>query len=444
MRIARRARHAALTLITIVFLSSTVAGAAAALYLYGATRLGWPVIPAAAVAQTLTSTALAQITPSSPPGLQRSTLFFTWLSIGELSVEAPSHIRAKNLQTHNPPPGGSPSSGQLLSFGRGNGAAANPPHRLIIGWTLDTGAANLIQTIRQSPGLNVLAPKWIHLDGPAGTISNTIEPSVVQAAHARGIKVWAVVDNGFNAALSHAVLRYQNTQTALISGIVNLAKRDRLNGVNLDFEGLSAADRWNYARFVQLLAARLHALGMQLSIDLPPDIVSGQNSGPYNHAALAASANYIILMGYDQYWGGDSSAGPTASLPWVTSGVTDMLHTGVPASKLILGVPFYTQDWTLGQNGAVAGSQALSLVQVHNLLAGLHLTPHWKSSLGVSYTSFTQGGVRHEIWLIDQRSLLLTLELMTQDRLAGAAAWYLGLERPSTWWSLVQSVHSLA
>ncbi len=439
MKIIRRTHRAALTLIAAVFLSSTLAGTAAALYLYGTARLRWPAIPAATVAQALTAAALAPIAPSRPAGLERSALIFAWLSIGELSFEANSfrQIAAR-----------SPFHGQALPaatppFQKNIGTAGTASQRLVIGWTLDTGAANLIQAMRQSPGLNVLAPKWIHLTGPAGTISNTIEPSVVQAAHARGVKVWAVVDNGFNAALSHAVLRYQDTQSALINRIVNLAKRDQLNGINLDFEGLSSADRWNYARFAQLLAGRLHELGMQLSIDLPPDITPGNNAGPYNHAALAAFANYIILMGYDQHWGGDAVAGPTASLPWVTSGVADMLHTGVPASKLVLGVPFYTQDWTLGQNGNTAGSQALSLVQVHNLLAGLHLAPRWNPSLGVSYTSFTQSGVRHEIWVVDQRSLLLTLELIAQDHLAGAAAWYLGLERPSTWQSLVQSVHSL-
>ncbi len=437
MRIAQTGRRAALILVTAVFLSSIAAGCAAALYLYGKPRPGWSAIPAAAVIQTLASSALSEVAPSAPQSLRRSALMFTWLSLGELSIEAHRPLQTRRRATPSAGPGA-----VLPLFARA-GASAGAARRLVIGWTLDTGSANLIQTLRDSPGLTVLAPKWIQLDGSSGAINNTVEPSVVQAAQARGVQVWAVVDNGFNAAQSHAVLRYQDTQTTLIDNIVNLARRDHLSGINLDFEGLAAADRWNYARFVQRLAVRLRAVGMSLSVDLPPDIVSGQNSGPYNHAALAASANYIILMGYDQYWGGDSQAGPTASLPWVKAGVTDMLHTGVPAAKLILGVPFYTQDWTLDQNGAVSGSRALSLVQVHNLLAGLGANPEWRPSLGVSYASFTQGGVRHEMWVISQRSLLLTSQYMAENHLAGVAAWYLGLERPSTWWALVQSVHSL-
>ncbi len=317
------------------------------------------------------------------------------------------------------------------------------PKRLAIGWTLDTGTKNLEAVIQASQGLNVLAPKWLHVDGPNGALANNIEKSVVSYAHQRGVRVWAVVDNGFNAQLSHAFLRYKDTQDKLISTLVSIVKRDNLDGINVDFEGLSSQDRWNYSRFIEVLAQSLHAIHRTLSVDLPPDIVFAQNDGPYNHKALSKAADQIILMGYDEHWGGDAIAGPTASLPWVKQAVADMLKTGVPAQKLILGIPFYTQDWTVNQHGAVLSSNALSLVQTNQLLKMHNLSANWNRQLGVHFVRFKENGTTHEMWLEDNRSLLLTLQLVAQEHLGGAAAWYLGLEEPSTWSSLVMAVHAV-
>jgi len=314
--------------------------------------------------------------------------------------------------------------------------------RLTIGWVLDTGTADLESILKQTPGLSVLAPKWLHINGASGALTDTIEPAVVAAAHRQGVKVWAVVDNGFDGPLTHQFLQYQDTQHRLILHLVQIAQRDHLDGINLDFEGLLNVDRWNYARFVERLGQRLQALHKSLSVDLPPDYVSGDNSGPYNHAALAHAATYVILMGYDQYWGGDSTAGPTASLPWVQESVADMIHTGVPADKLILGVPFYTQAWTLDQRGRVTASQALSLWQVRQLLSDQHIKTVWEPRLGLRFGRYRSNGQIHEIWVEDNRSLLLTLSLVPDEHLAGAAAWYLGLEYPSTWLSLIDSVRS--
>lgn len=237
-------------------------------------------------------------------------------------------------------------------------------------------------------------------------------------AHQHGVQVWAVVDNGFNGPLSHQILAYRDQQNMLITHIVQEAVNAHINGINLDFEGLLPEDRWNFTDFVQKLATALHAHHMDLSVDLPPDIVPDDNTGAYNHSALAKAANYIILMGYDEYWGGEQIAGPTASYPWVKQSINDMLNTGVPSSKLILGLPFYTQDWTVGKNDSALASEALSLWQTRTLLASTHAKETWNAKLGLHVASFVQNGVKHEIWIEDKRSLLLFADLVSEQHLA--------------------------
>ncbi len=317
---------------------------------------------------------------------------------------------------------------------------AKPP--LMMGWILDTGTANITSVMNETPGLNVLSPKWFHVDGVNGAISGIPERTVIQQSKKKHQQVWAVVDNGFNGALSHSILQYQDQQDMLIRHIVKLAVSYHLDGINLDFEGLFARDRWNYSRFVSVLAEQLHAQHIKLSVDLPPDYVSGTNNGPYNHSALASAADYIVLMGYDEYWLGDPNAGPTASLPWVRLAVNDFLATGVPANKLVLGIPFYAEDWTVNQKGTVISSIALSALESNRLVHQLHSRLVWNAMEGVYFTAYKYQQYWHEIWLENRRTLMLFAELARNDKLAGLAGWYLGLESKTTWLSVLHTLRS--
>ncbi len=377
---------------------------------------------------SLTMLSTNPLEPPTKPPINNMAFAFSQLSLAEANIHTTTH---KPIAT--------PSFTTIVT----PKMRVASPKRLAIGWTLDTGTKNLEAVIQASQGLNVLAPKWLHVDGPNGALANNIEKAVVTYAHQHNVHVWAVVDNGFNANLTHSFLRYKDTQDRLIARLVTIVKQDNLDGINVDFEGISSQDRWNFSRFIEVLSQALHAIHRTVSVDLPPDIVFAQNDGPYNHKALASAADNIILMGYDEHWGGDAIAGPTASLPWVKQAVADMLKTGVPAQKLILGIPFYTQDWTVNQHGTVLSSNALSLVQTNQLLKAHNLAANWNRQLGVHFVRFKENGTTHEIWLEDNRSLLLTLQLVAQNHLGGAAAWYLGLEEPSTWSSLVMAVHAV-
>ncbi len=423
----------------VIFTITMILGLIIAITLYGGAQFRTLVTSSESTLSTLlTESAITQIVPSPLPSPVNMAYAFTWLSLA--GIQPTLHLS----NSHAPKSSFTPSLPTISWNNLVNTTTKRVAtvSRLTIGWTIDSSKQTIQNALTSSPGLNVIAPKSLHVDGLNGAISGSISSSAVRFAQQKGVQVWAVVDNGFNGPLSHQILAYRNQQNMLISKIVHIAIKSHLNGINLDFEGLLPEDRWNYSNFVQKLAVALHANHMALSVDLPPDIVTGNNSGAYNHKVLAQAANYIILMGYDQHWGGDQIAGPTASLPWVKQAIQDMLETGVPKTKLVLGVPFYTQNWTIGKNGTAVSSQALSLWQTRSVLAQNHAKETWNAKLGLHVASFTQNGIKHEIWVEDKRSLLLFADLVSQQQLAGAAAWYLGLETTSTWQALVDTVHS--
>ncbi|MCI0183899.1 glycosyl hydrolase family 18 protein [Sulfoacidibacillus ferrooxidans] len=423
----------------ILFIATTILGLIVAISLYGSSQFFQLASASeAAISIMLTDNAITQIAPSPLPSPVNMAYAFSWLSLAGVNpnLHFTLPISKKIVFPTSLP---TISWNSLIQKVLTSGAASS---RLTIGWTIDSSEQTISNAIAASPGLRVIAPKSFDVDGLDGALSGSISRSAVAYAHQHGVQVWAVVDNGFNGPLSHQILAYRDQQNMLITHIVQEAVNAHINGINLDFEGLLPEDRWNFTDFVQKLATALHAHHMDLSVDLPPDIVPDDNTGAYNHSALAKAANYIILMGYDEYWGGEQIAGPTASYPWVKQSINDMLNTGVPSSKLILGLPFYTQDWTVGKNDSALASEALSLWQTRTLLASTHAKETWNAKLGLHVASFVQNGVKHEIWIEDKRSLLLFADLVSEQHLAGAAAWYLGLETKTTWEALVDTVRS--
>ena len=82
----------------------------------------------------------------------------------------------------------------------------------------------------------------------------------------------------------------------------------------------------------------------------------------YEWKEQGVMADYVIIMGYDEHWGGSEVAGSVASLGYVTEGIEKMVQE-VPAEKVINAVPLYTRIWTTDGNGAVT-SKAVG-IQTH-------------------------------------------------------------------------------
>jgi hypothetical protein len=80
----------------------------------------------------------------------------------------------------------------------------------------------------------------------------------------------------------------------------------------------------------------------------------------HDYPALAASANYLNVMGYPEHNTGYPSAsapypGPTAGFPWLQGLLSGDLSTGVNPHQLILGLAPYGHGWTYTSSGYICG-----------------------------------------------------------------------------------------
>jgi spore germination protein YaaH len=151
----------------------------------------------------------------------------------------------------------------------------------------------------------------------------------------------------------------------------------------------------------------------------------------YDRRAIAAYADYIALMAYDQNGASSSRAGSVGDLPWVENALKKTLEE-VPAEKIILGVPFYTRVWQ-SKNGAVVKTSAVGMTTAMNQIneAGAEIV--YDDATGQNYATWQSGGVTFEVWLEDATSMRARIALVEKYGLAGIASWSKGFENNAIW-----------
>lgn len=305
-------------------------------------------------------------------------------------------------------------------------SAAKPD--IQIGWQFGQTDEQYKESVLQS-NVNVLSPRWFFLNQD-GSISDQSTPSLSAWAKQHGKQVWAMFGNRFSMENTHALLSSPEKRAAAISTIGNLAVKYGIQGINLDFENIAPADREAFTSFVSELAQKLHANQMILSVDVSPDLQTDWTEA-FDYTALGKSADYIVLMGYDEHWTGGSS-GSVASLPWVKNGLETLLQE-VPASKVILALPLFVKDWTVSETGATLGSRDLTFSAQVQLMHKYALKPVWNSRLAQYTAEYKESGDKHLIWLEDSRSLSAKYSMAMEHQIAGFAYWHIGGETPEIW-----------
>ncbi len=304
-------------------------------------------------------------------------------------------------------------------------------------WTYE---ANAKESLYQKPDrLNVLCPTWFSFSTEPldGTIKNIADVGYVEWAHANDIQVWGMLTDNFDSQVSNYVLTNTNVREKVIRQVLELVALYKLDGINIDFEMVKKADADYYIQFLRELAPRLHEMGAILSVDM---YVPKDYNLYYNRTEVAKVADYIVIMGYDEHAGNSPVAGPVASFGFVESGVVETIKEAAP-EQVILGMPFYSRLWreVLDENGEITAlkPRALGMDYAYRLVTEAGGVFEWDAVAGSNYAEYkaTEDGesVRYKIWLEDERSFGLRMNLVNQYKLAGFAGWSRGLEKDAIW-----------
>jgi spore germination protein YaaH len=310
--------------------------------------------------------------------------------------------------------------------------ADKPNERIVLGWQYGQTAEQYESTIMQS-NVNTLSPRWYFV-GSTGKVEDYTDALLVAWAKSNGKQIWAMAGNRSDQEATHRLLSSPEARSAAVFALTGLVSKYGLDGLNLDFENVAPSDRTYFTAFVTQLAANLRDLGAKLSIDVSPDLGTDWTEA-FDYAALGEQVDYMVLMGYDEHYGGSKLPGPNASLPYVRQAVHTILKT-VASSKVILAMPLYNRDWSLHPDGTAASSAFVDLPEQNALISGQSLKPVWNGALGQYVAEYRKQSIKHTIWVEDGRSLLAKYRMATDHKLAGVAYWHIGGESADIWNSM--------
>lgn len=306
--------------------------------------------------------------------------------------------------------------------------------QIILTWEVAGNSTVNPQTLGDLPGVNVFSPTWFHLK-PDGVVVNKADSRYVRWAHDRGSQVWGLFDNSFDPDLTHTFLNDTKLRIKAIKQILSYVDLYELDGINIDFENIRLQDKEAFVRFIRELAPLLHEKERTLTVDVTFHSLSENWSMCYDRKALAESADYLVVMAYDEHGQGSREAGSVSSLPWVEQGIRKILAE-VPPDKVLLGIPFYTRLWTEeitpdGQKKVT--SKALSMDKASQWIKEQQAEIRIDQEAGQHYVEHKEGKITRRMWLEDSFSLEKRVELQKKYRLAGLAAWRRGFENDQTW-----------
>lgn len=309
-----------------------------------------------------------------------------------------------------------------------------------LGWhqiTYAVGSTELEAKVSQAESLNVISPTWFALNDNKGNFSSIASEEYVTAAHSKGLKVWGLV-NDFDKHISlKKILGRTSIRTNLINNLVATAIRYKLDGINIDFEKITAETAPAYLEFLRELVLQCHANGIVVSVD---DYLPTSSSAFYNWAEQGKIVDYVIFMAYDEHYAGSEECGSVSSLPFVNDGV-DLGLQYIPKERTVVALPFYTRRWKTKKDNKVEGTpEVYGMNSAEVMLQNNNAAKQWDDATGQYYAEFKWQGFTYKIWLEEETSLEKKLEAVFAKDVAGVAFWKLGFERPVTWTTIAKYV----
>ena len=289
---------------------------------------------------------------------------------------------------------------------------------------------------------------------------NSIDKSIpIATLQSLGIKVIPTITDGTAEGVLSKIMGSDANRTTLVKTISDLVTANNYDGIDLDFEGFAFVDKiatWptiqpRWVKFIQELAATLHANNKLLSVTTPYLLDPTTGKKGYYFYAWPEISNYIDrlnIMAYD-YHKFDTAAGPIGPISWFEPSLIYALKSVAPW-KIYIGTPNYGYNWVTKVTGVcptntpTSEKKSSNAAIIHQLKAqaildkpGAVATYNDKyGETNVLYTAEFNGvnktgattscKVDHSAWYVDARGYGARAKLVEKYRLGGISEWEIG------------------
>src|SRR5579863_8405098 len=301
--------------------------------------------------------------------------------------------------------------------------------------------------------IDLLYPDWLHVLTPEGRLQAVDDQTnkffdVVQNDRVRSVddrvmpflktegtamEVFPMVNNfdgnewvgGITAFLNNPAARAVFRQQVAL-----YLSSDQFRGLMVDFEAFPSVGQPGYAALLNELSSDLHARGMKLYVSVPA------HNEEFDYAAIAAPADGVVVMNYDEHFPGGAS-GPVASQDWFVENLKFAV-TVIPREKLICAIANYGYDWVQKpRKGSLPPDTKDHSVSVQEAWleardSDVDITFD-DDAMNPHFSYLDESSRRHDVWFLDGVTALNHMRAAQTLGIKTFALWRLGGEDRTIW-----------
>jgi cellulose synthase/poly-beta-1,6-N-acetylglucosamine synthase-like glycosyltransferase/spore germination protein YaaH/peptidoglycan/xylan/chitin deacetylase (PgdA/CDA1 family) len=301
--------------------------------------------------------------------------------------------------------------------------------------------------------IDILYPDWLHVltadgriqgeDDQTGKYFDVVQGSNVLPVDDRvmpflktedpGMEVFPMVNNSDGSNFMPEIADFLNNPDARAlfrRQAAQFLASGHYHGLMIDFESFPASGQKGYIAFLQELSSDLHGRGMKLYVSLQA------HNTEYDYASIAAAADGVVLMNYDEHYPGAES-GPVASQDWFEQNLKTALDV-VPNEKMICAIANYGYDWVLKpKNGKLPPGERDHTVSVQD--AWLEARDSDEDinfdddAMNPHFSYLDENNLRRDVWFVDGVTALNQMRAAQNMGIQTFALWRLGSEDRSLW-----------
>ena len=308
-------------------------------------------------------------------------------------------------------------------------ATGGPTRPLAVGFYVSWDESSRESLADHVDQLDVVSPQWVSLASADGSLSITSDPqarAIIASAKKPpsilpGVFNFDTATRTWNGPMANTLLLNPTARVALIANLVAQAQKRGYAGYVFDFEDLSPAAARTYPSFIAQARAALKPIGRDVWVTTP----FADDDFPIK--ALQDVADAVVLMAYDQHWGG-GEPGPAAGQDWFEATLAKRMEALDP-SKTILALGAYGYDWTLPGPKNKASAETIlfneATQKAHDAEAQVEMD---ENSLNPTFAYQDDQGRKHVVWFLDAPTLFNQIKVADGYRPLGYALWRMGGE----------------
>jgi len=207
-----------------------------------------------------------------------------------------------------------------------------------------------------------------------------------------------------------------------------VAQSRGFGGFVFDLENLSPEALKQYPGLIAAARAALKPLGKEVWVSLPVD------NHDYDLRLFQSVSDTVVLMAYDQHWGGaNGQPGPPAGEDWF-EGVMQHDMAQLDPARTVVAIGDYGYDWKLGADGKAINGETEVFYDATQTASDSEATVSLDGdSLNPTYAYIDDQGAKHVVWFLDAATAFNEIKVADDYRPRGYALWYMGAEDPSVW-----------